>query len=137
MTDLLIIILITTGTLFMLIASVGILRMPDFFLRLSVTIKAATLGIGFTMAGTALYFTDFPVSTKVLAIVFFLLITAPVSGHMIGRTAYFTGMKLWKGTIIDELKGKYDRRSHALTSDLDEPGEFPPPASDSDIRDES
>ncbi len=117
--DIIIMILTTIGTIFILTAAVGLIRMPDFFLRLSVTIKAATLGIGFIMAGTALYFTDFPVTTKVLAIVFFLLVTAPVSGHMIGRTAYFTGMKLWKNTIIDELKGKYDRKTHELTSDED------------------
>ncbi len=119
MTEAIIIGMTSVGTLFILIAAIGIIRMPDFFLRLSVTIKAATLGLGFIMGGTALYFLEFSVTAKVTAIIFFLLITAPVSGHMIGRTAYFTGMKLWKGTIIDELKGKYDRKTHELTSDGD------------------
>lgn len=123
MTETIIIILTSVGTLFILIAAIGVVRMPDFFLRLSVTIKAATLGLGFIMGGTALYFLEFSVTAKVTAIIFFLLITAPVSGHMIGRTAYFTGMKLWKGTIIDELKGKYDRKTHVLTSDGDDPAE--------------
>ena len=120
MTDYIIMLFTTLGTMFILIAAVGVLRMPDFFLRLSVTIKAATLGLGFIMAGTALYFLEFSVTAKVTAIIFFLLITAPVSGHMLGRTAYFTGMKLWKGTILDELKGKYDRKTHVLTSDGDD-----------------
>ncbi|GAA4441756.1 monovalent cation/H(+) antiporter subunit G [Ravibacter arvi] len=119
MTDVIIMILTSIGTLFILIAAIGVLRMPDFFLRLSVTIKAATLGLGFIMGGTALFFLEFSVTAKVTAIIFFLLITAPVSGHMIGRTAYFTGMKLWKGTVLDELKGKYDRKTHELTSDGD------------------
>lgn len=123
MTDYIIMLFTTLGTMFILIAAVGVLRMPDFFLRLSVTIKAATLGLGFIMAGTALYFLEFSVTAKVTAIIFFLLITAPVSGHMLGRTAYFTGMKLWKGTILDELKGKYDRKTHVLTSDGDDQGE--------------
>jgi len=117
MTDLVIILMTSIGTLFILIASVGLIRMPDFFLRLSVTVKASTLGVGFVMGGTAIYFTEFSVTAKVMAIIFFLLITAPVSGHMIGRTAYFTGMRLWKGTILDELKDKYDRKTHVLTSD--------------------
>lgn len=117
MTDLVIILMTSIGTMFILIASVGLIRMPDFFLRLSVTVKASTLGVGFVMGGTAIYFTEFSVTAKVMAIIFFLLITAPVSGHMIGRTAYFTGMRLWKGTIIDELKDKYDRKTHVLTSD--------------------
>jgi multicomponent Na+:H+ antiporter subunit G len=120
MIDYIIMLFTTLGTLFILIAAVGIIRMPDFFLRLSVTIKAATLGLGFIMAGTALFFLEFSVTAKVIAIIFFLLITAPVSGHMLGRTAYFTGMKLWKDTILDELKGKYDRKTHSLTSDGDD-----------------
>lgn len=118
--DLVIILITSIGTLFILIASIGLIRMPDFFLRLSVTVKAATLGIGFVMGGTALYFLEFPVTAKVMAIIFFLLLTAPVSGHMIGRTAYFTGMRLWKGTILDDLKDKYDRKTHILTSDDDD-----------------
>ncbi|ODS84212.1 MAG: Na+/H+ antiporter subunit G [Cytophagaceae bacterium SCN 52-12] len=127
MMDIIIMAMTSIGTLFILIAAVGLIRMPDFFLRLSVTIKAATLGLGFIMGGTALYFLEFSVTAKVTAIIFFLLITAPVSGHMIGRTAYFTGMKLWKGTILDELKGKYDRKTHSLTSDGDDPSERTPP----------
>ena len=127
MTEIIIMAMTSVGTLFILIAAVGIVRMPDFFLRLSVTIKAATLGLGFIMGGTALYFLEFSVTAKVIAIIFFLLITAPVSGHMIGRTAYFTGMKLWKGTILDELKGKYDRKTHSLPRDGDDPSERTPP----------
>ena len=127
MTDYIIMAFTTAGAIFILIAAIGVLRMPDFFLRLSVTVKSSTLGIGFIMGGVSFFFLDFPVTTKVLAIVFFLFATAPVSGHMIGRTAYFTGMKLWKNTILDELKGKYDRKTHELTSDNDKKKEVEPP----------
>ncbi|WP_262496552.1 cation:proton antiporter, partial [Pedobacter antarcticus] len=48
----------TLGTLFILIASIGILRMPDFYLRLSVTIKAATLGVGLVLGSAAVYFSE-------------------------------------------------------------------------------
>lgn len=34
----------------------------------------------------------------------------------IGRAGYFIGLPLWSGTIKDELKGQYDRRSHRLNS---------------------
>ena len=33
---------------------------------------------------------------------------------MIARAAYFVGVPLWEGTIIDELSGHYDRRTHRL-----------------------
>jgi len=96
----------TVGSLAILFASIGILRMPDFYLRLSVTVKAATLGVGFLLASAAIAFPDVSVTTKAMAIAFFLVLTAPVAAHMIGRTAYHTGIRTWKGTIMDELKEK-------------------------------
>lgn len=106
MTDIFIAFISTLGSLAILFASIGILRMPDFYLRLSVTVKAATLGVGFLLAGAAIAFPDVSVTTKAIAIAFFLVLTAPVAAHMIGRTAYHTGIPTWKGTIIDELKEK-------------------------------
>lgn len=99
-----IIILSTIGSIFIFLAALGIVRMPDFYLRLSVTIKAGTFGIGFLLLSAALYFNEFSVTTKVMAILFFLIITAPVSGHMIGKTAYKMGIKLWDKSIHDDLK---------------------------------
>ncbi|MBG6236169.1 multicomponent Na+:H+ antiporter subunit G [Pedobacter sp. CAN_A7] len=102
--NILIAIFSTIGALAILFASIGILRMPDFYLRLSVTVKAATLGIGLLLVSAAIFFPDVSVTTKAIAIVFFLILTAPVAAHMIGRTAYHTGIPTWKGTIIDDLK---------------------------------
>ncbi|MEJ5960871.1 monovalent cation/H(+) antiporter subunit G [Pedobacter immunditicola] len=106
MKDIFIALFSTIGSLAILFASIGILRMPDFYLRLSVTVKAATLGVGFLLAGAAIAFPDVSVTTKAMAIAFFLVLTAPVAAHMIGRTAYHTGIRTWKGTIMDELKEK-------------------------------
>lgn len=107
MTDVLIMILCTIGAVFILIAAVGILRMPDFYTRLSITIKAGTLGIGCILAAAAIHFSEFSITTKVFAIIFFLFITSPVAAFQMARTAYVTGIKLWVGTVIDELKGRY------------------------------
>ena len=38
---------------------------------------------------------------------------------MIARSAYFTGTPLWKGTIVDELAGMYNKETHELESDPD------------------
>ncbi len=119
MTDIVIMVLSTIGSLFILVAAYGILRMPDFYLRLSVTIKAATLGVGLLLFSAAYYFTEFSVTTKVIAIIFFLIITAPVAGHMIARTAYIIGVELWKNTVIDELRGKYHKSTHELEGQND------------------
>jgi len=119
MTDLIIMLLSTIGALFILMASIGMLRMPDFYGRLSVTTKATTLGIGLALVAAAVYFDLSSITSKVVAIIFFLFITAPVAAHMIGRAAYFIGIKLWEGSIVDELKGRYNQTTHELSS----PGE--------------
>lgn len=117
MTNIILAIFSTVGALSILFASIGILRMPDFYLRLSVTVKASTLGVGLLLICAAIMFPDISVTTRVIAIIFFLLITAPIGAHMIGRAAYFTGIPLWKDTIIDELSGMYNEKTHELESE--------------------
>lgn len=104
MTDILIMIFSTLGALFALIASIGIFKMPDFYSRLSVTVKAATIGIGFILIAVSMYFVDFAVTTKSLAIILFLIMTSPIAGFLVGRVAYLTGSKMWKYTMFDDLK---------------------------------
>lgn len=109
------------GVLFILIASIGIVRMPDFYLRLSVTVKASTLGVGFVLLSTVLYFGDLAVATKALAIVFFLFLTSPISAQLLGRISYFSGIPLWKKSVLDDLKGQYDKESKVLNSEVQDP----------------
>jgi len=112
MIDITLAILSTIGALAILFASIGILRMPDFYLRLSVTVKAATLGVGLLLICAAMTFPDVSVTTKAIAIGFFLILTAPVAAHMIGRAAYIQRVKTWTGTILNDLEkeGQLDCR---------------------------
>ena len=110
------------GTFFILVAGIAILRLPDVFLRMSATTKVATLGIGFTLLATAVYFNNLGVTSRAVAIIAFVLLTAPVSAHMIGRAAYLDGVPLWQGTVLDELRGRYDAETHVLAGSPDEPG---------------
>lgn len=120
MINLLVVILSSVGTVFILLAAIGIVRMPDFYLRVSVTTKAATLGIGLILIGAAFYFRDGSVTSRVIAIILFLLLTAPVGAHMIGRTSYFIGTKLWDKSVINELEDQYDEETHELYSEKQE-----------------
>lgn len=104
MTDILIMILSGLGAIFILLASIGMLRMPDFYLRVSVTTKAVTLGSGLILIAATLYFQEIGVTSRVLAIILFLLLTAPVAAHLIGRAAYISGVKLWDKSVMDEMK---------------------------------
>jgi multicomponent Na+:H+ antiporter subunit G len=104
------------GAVFMLVAGVGIVRMPDLYNRMSATTKVATLGVGSTLLAVAIYFNDLGITSRAVATIAFVLLTAPIAAHMIGRAAYFTGVPLWKGTVLDELQGHYDPRTHELES---------------------
>ncbi|MFD2698364.1 monovalent cation/H(+) antiporter subunit G [Mesonia sediminis] len=117
MTDALIIGFSTLGAVFIFLAAVGFLRMPDTYLRISVTTKAVTLGVGLILVAAAIYFDNLSVTSRVLAIILFIILTAPVGAHLIGRASYLLEMPLWKKTKKDELKGKYKRITHHLSSE--------------------
>ena len=107
------------GAIFVFVAAIGMLRMPDLFMRMSTTTKAATLGVGLMLLGVSIFFGDIGTSSRAFVIFTFLLATAPVSAHMIGRAAYVNGVPLWEGTLVDELEGKYTAGTGELSS-----GEF-------------
>lgn len=117
MIDILIIIFSSLGAIFAILAAVGLLRMPDTYLRISVTTKAATLGVGLLIGCAAIFFQELAVTSEVLAIIIFIFLTAPIGGHLLARTAYFTGCHLSDKTRIDDLKDKYDKKTHGLSSE--------------------
>ncbi len=120
MTDIIIIVTSVLGTIFAILAAIGLLRMPDTYLRISVNTKAATLGVGLLLAAAAIYFGDIAISSRVLAIIIFIFLTAPIGGHLLGRTSYISGNELYKKTKIDDLKGKYDKKTHKLKSEIED-----------------
>ncbi len=105
------------GAGFMFIAALGVARMPDLFTRMHSSTKSATFGVGLIMLGAALHFGEIGMAVRVVAIIAFVFLTAPVAAHMLGRAAYFAGVPLWEGTLSDALRGHYDRRTHRLISD--------------------
>ena len=106
--------LMIIGAAFALLAGAGIVRLPDLFTRMQAATKASTLGIGCMVLAVAIHFGELGVTTRALATLCFVFLTAPVAAHMIARASYFVGVPHWEGTIIDELRGHYDRRTHRL-----------------------
>lgn len=89
------------GGFFAFVAGLGILRLPDVLIRMHATTKAGTLASGLVMVAVALGFGDAPTVARGIAIMLFLLLTAPVGAHMIGRAAFRSGVALWPPTKID------------------------------------
>ena len=108
-------VLLLAGTAFIIISALGVVRMPDLYLRMSASTKSSTLGVGLVLLSAAVYFhEDFGEASRAVAIVFFLLLTAPVSAHLIGRAAYHTGTPLWDKTRYDDLKDKFDPETQTV-----------------------
>jgi len=116
MTEGLTAIFLVAGAGFMLIAALGLLRMPDLLTRMHATTKAGVLGAGLIMVGAAIYIGQLTVVVKAVAVVAFLVLTAPIAAHAIGRAGYFVGVPLWSKTHTDELEGRYDPETHTLES---------------------
>lgn len=111
--------LILVGALLMLLAALGLLRLPDLLTRMHATTKASALGVILIMLAVALHFGEVAIVARALAIICFILLTAPIAAHVIGRAGYFVGAKLWSGTVKDELKPNYDPFTHELKSGLE------------------
>ncbi len=85
------------GGFFALVAGLGVLRLPDVFTRMHASTKAGTLGSSFILVGAAFHFGALTITAKVTLTILFILLTAPIAGHMIGRAAQRTGVKMWTG----------------------------------------
>lgn len=88
----------------MLIASIGIIRLPDFYIRMSVVTKASTIGLGLMMAGAGIYFNTLEALIKVLAIIVFILTTSPISAQVISKAATMIKVPFWNKTNLDDYQ---------------------------------
>jgi len=104
MTDIVTAVFWLAGTVFALLAAVGLLRMPDVFTRMQASTKASTLGLACLLIGAAVQMADFAAFIRLACIGAFVLLTTPVAGHVIARASYFAGVPLWKGTVLDERR---------------------------------
>ncbi len=111
------------GAGFVLIGALGVIRMPDLMLRMHTTTKAGALGGGLIAIAAAFYFPEAGVIVRSVAILAFVVLTAPIAAHIIGRAGYFVGVPLWEKTLVDELKERLDTKEHRLYSQ--KPGDSP------------
>lgn len=107
-------ILTLIGSIFILLASIGILKLPDLYIRMSATTKAASLGVGTILLGTCFHYLEVGIVVRTLIIIIFIFLTAPIAAHVIGRSAYRKGIKM-KKSIINEVEDKYNPENNTLS----------------------
>ena len=96
--------LVVLGALFCVLAAIGVMRFEDVFMRMHASTKAGTLGCGLIMLSVALSGDATAAAARAMGIIAFLLLTAPVAAHMIGRAAYRAGARLSPRTVVDERR---------------------------------
>jgi multicomponent Na+:H+ antiporter subunit G len=94
-------VLVLLGVLVMTLGVYGMVRLPDAYTRLHAAGKAVFLGVMPLLLSSALT-GDPGVILRVILIAFFLLVTTPVSAHVIGRAAYLKGEKMNTPEAMDE-----------------------------------
>ena len=88
------------GGAFILIGSIGLVKMPDFFMRLHGPTKATTVGVGAIVLSSVIYFSSKGqgVGVAEVLITVFLFLTAPVSANIMAKAAMHIGVSTTDNT---------------------------------------
>ena len=90
------IIFIVTGLFFLIVAAVGVIRLPDVFSRSHAVSLTDSLGALLMLVGIALY-EELGINTfKILVVLVLIYILNPVIAHATIRAALRAGVKPWK-----------------------------------------
>lgn len=117
------IVLALAGAVFCAISAFGLIRLPDVYLRSHAATKSAALGVLFVLVGAFLYFwvVDGDINVKLLLAIVFVFLTSPVAGHLNGRAAYRSGVKLWKGSVRDDFKEVLEKKGATAPKSVQRP----------------
>ena len=84
---------IVAGVFFILVSSIGIIRLPDFYSRTHATSKGDTLGIICVITGLILFEGFTQNSLKLFLISLFAALANPIGAHAIAKAAFSKGIK--------------------------------------------
>ncbi|WP_020402389.1 monovalent cation/H(+) antiporter subunit G [Gracilimonas tropica] len=87
------IILVTAGIFFLLIGSIGTIRLPDFYSRTHATSKSDTLGMMLVIIGLIIYEGFTIDGGKLILVLLFILLANPIGAHALARAALHAGLK--------------------------------------------
>jgi multicomponent Na+:H+ antiporter subunit G len=95
-------IIILFGSVIFFLSSLGVIRMPDVYNRIQTGTKATTLGTMVTLIGIAFFHPAW--APKMIILILFILLTNPVSSHVVARAAHSSGAAMSEKTFEDKLK---------------------------------
>ena len=81
-------VLLVIGGFFTLVGAIGLVRFPDFYMRMHAPTKATTLGVGgVLLASIGMQWSEGRLGANLLLITLFLFVTAPVSANLMAQAA--------------------------------------------------
>ena len=98
-------VLVVLGVFIMTVRVYGMVRLPDTYTRLHATSKAAVLGVISLLAAsvvTSVVTGDPEIVYRVFLIAVCLVLTTPLSAHVIARAAYWRGEEMESPGAVDE-----------------------------------
>ncbi len=105
--------LVLSGALFTLVGSIGLYKLPDFYMRLHGPTKATTMGVGSILIASMLYFSfTEAISLHEILITIFLFITAPVSAHLMAKAALHIKLKQVERTEHEDACRKFNKTNN-------------------------
>jgi multicomponent Na+:H+ antiporter subunit G len=99
-------ILLVLGAAFSLIAAIGVVRLPDLYTRMHAASKAGAVGGGLVLLAVAVMSFDAGVALRAVIGIVFLLLTTPISAHLLARASYRVRDRSAVNMVTDELKSK-------------------------------
>ena len=101
--------LLVLGALFCLLAAVGVVRLPDLYTRMHAASKAGAVGGGLILLAVAIISMDAAVALRAIIGVIFLVLTTPVSAHLLARASYLAGYRPCDETVRDDLRAPIEK----------------------------
>jgi multicomponent Na+:H+ antiporter subunit G len=99
-------ILLIFGSLFMLVAAIGVVKLPDVYMRMHAITKAASLGAILMLAAVFIWHPQWIVGIEALMVVSFVIFTAPIGTHMLARVSHHMKVPTGEGYVMDEMEDK-------------------------------
>lgn len=81
--------------------------MPDLYTRVQSGTKASTLGTILTLLGIGLIHLSW--IGKIIVLILFVLLTNPISSHVLGRAAHYIKEPMSNKTITDQLRKNFSK----------------------------
>lgn len=105
--------IILFSSIISVVSAIGIIRFPDIYSRAHAATKTTTLAVLITLTGTFIYIlvNESYMSIRLILGIIFVFLTAPVSGHLVLRSAYRANVKMSPTTAHDELKKAFQKEN--------------------------